>query len=190
MKSVFLDRDGCINDLVFYPPTGDYEAPYALDEIVMLPGAVESARRLYEAGFLLFIVSNQASYAKGKTSLEVIKVVSGQVEENLRAGGAKITHAYYCYHHPKGTVPGVSITCNCRKPRAGSLIHARDHYGVDLSKSWMVGDLDSDIECGQKAGCQTILVSNPLSSARRGSSIPTLKASSLMEATENILASS
>jgi len=189
MKAVFLDRDGCINDLVFYPPTGDYEAPYTLNEIVMLPGAVESIRRLHEAGFLLFIVSNQASYAKGKTSLGIIKVVSGQIEENLRSGDAKITHAYYCYHHPKGMVPEVSISCGCRKPGTDSLIHAINHYGVDISKSWMVGDSDTDIECGQKAGCLTILILNKLSSTRQGSSIPTLKASSLMDATEKILAS-
>lgn len=189
MKAVFLDRDGCLNDLVFYPPTGDYEAPYALNEIVMLPNAIESACRLYEAGFLLFVVSNQASYAKGKTSLEIIKVVSNKIEENLQNGGAKITRAYYCYHHPKGTVPEVSITCGCRKPGTDSLVHAHDHYGVDFSKSWMVGDLDTDVECGQRVGCRTVLILNPLSSSRRGSSVPTMKASSLKEAVDKILAS-
>jgi len=188
-RAVFLDRDGVITELALNPATGEYESPHTLAELKMLPGAVDALKRLQDAGFLLFIVSNQPSYAKGKTTLENIEAIAAEVDRALRAGGVTITEAYYCYHHPQGIVPGYSVPCGCRKPGTQSLRDARDHYKVDLAQSWMIGDQDSDIACGRSAGCRTIVVANPLSAFRRpGVEKPTLTATDLPDAVAKLLA--
>ena len=188
-RAVFLDRDGVINELALNPNTGEYESPHIPAEAKILPGAVAAARRLQEAGFLLFIVSNQPSYAKGKATLENIKAIAAKVEQALREGGVRLAKAYYCYHHPLGIVPGLSGPCGCRKPGTQSLFEARDHYSLDLGRSWMIGDQETDVECGRRAGCRTILIANPLSASRRpGVGQPTLCAADLPEAVGKLLA--
>lgn len=188
-RAVFLDRDGVINELALNRATGEYESPHSLDDTRVLPGAIDAARCLQEAGFLLFVVSNQPSYAKGKVSLEVIQAVAAKVEQALRDGGVRLAEAYYCYHHPQGLVPGFSGPCGCRKPGTQSLLQARDHYHLDLAQSWMIGDQESDIECGRRAGCRTIMIANPLSAHRRpGVEKPTLTAADLPDAVAKLLA--
>jgi D-glycero-D-manno-heptose 1,7-bisphosphate phosphatase len=187
-RAVFLDRDGVINELALNPKTNEYESPHALAEVHILPGAVDAARRLQDAGYLLFIVSNQPSFAKGKVSLETIHQIAEHVESVLRNGGVHIARACYCYHHPQGIVAGYSGPCECRKPGIKMLTDARDHFGLDLSASWMIGDQESDIACGQRAGCRTILITNPLSAFRRpGVEKPTLYAANLPDAAAKLL---
>jgi len=186
--AVFLDRDGVINQLALNSATGEYESPHTLAETRILPGAVAAARRLQEAGFLLFIVSNQPSYAKGKATLENIQAIAAKVEQSLREGGVRLTRAYYCFHHPLGIVPGLSGPCGCRKPGTQSLFEARDHYSVDLERSWMIGDQESDVECGRRAGCRTVMIANPKSLSRRPGAVkPTLVAADLPDAVEKLL---
>ena len=76
--------------------------------------------------------------------------------------GAYVDGIYYCPHHPhkgyEGEVPELKIECECRKPKPGMLLQAAKDFNIDLEKSWMVGDSDTDIEAGKKAGCQTFLV--------------------------------
>ncbi|MCY3020051.1 MAG: HAD-IIIA family hydrolase [Planctomycetota bacterium] len=188
-RAVFLDRDGVLNELALNPNTGEYESPHLPADLKMLPGAVAAVRRLQDAGFLVFIVSNQPSFAKGKATLENIGIIADTVDRALRACAVTITHAYYCYHHPQGTVPGYAIPCECRKPGIKSLLEARDRFGVDLAQSWMIGDQDSDIECGRRAGCRTVMITNPLSAYRRaGVQNSTLVATDLPDAVEKLLA--
>lgn len=186
--AVFLDRDGIINQLVFNPATGEYESPHALSEIEILPGADAAAKRLVDAGFTLFTVSNQPSAAKGKVPLERLLENEAFIEERLREAGAPIQRGYYCHHHPEGSVPELTGACGCRKPAPGSILTARDAFDIDLSKSWMIGDQDTDVLCGQNAGCRTILVAHPLSSKRRtGRATPTLHAKDLPDAVAQLL---
>jgi len=188
-RAVFLDRDGIITQLALNPQTGEYESPHSLNELTLLPGVAEAARKLSAAYFTLFIVSNQPSYAKGKCSLEAIKTVAARTEELLGKDGVEIARSFYCYHHPKGVVPEFTTECRCRKPKPQLLFDARDAFDIDLSASWMVGDQETDIECGRRAGCRTVLVENPLSAARRpGKETPTLRARDLLHAVEQILA--
>jgi len=190
-RAVFLDRDGVINELALNPKTGEWESPHSLAGLSMLPGAVDALRRLQEADFLLFIVSNQPSYAKGKVGLDVLKAIAAEVDRALRAGGVRITEAYYCHHHPQGIVPGFSGPCGCRKPGTQSLTDARDRYRVDLAQSWFVGDQETDIECGRRAGCRTVMIANPLSAPKRsGREKPTLTAENLPDAVARLLAAS
>lgn len=188
-RAVFLDRDGVLNELVLNPANGAYESPHTPADTKMLPGAGAAARRLQEAGFLLFIVSNQPSYAKGKATLEHTLAIAALVEQALRADGVQLTAAYYCYHHPQGIVPGFSGPCGCRKPGTQSLLEARDRYSLDLARSWMIGDQESDVLCGRRAGCRTILIANPLSAPRRsGREQATLVAADFPEAAAKLLA--
>ncbi|HYG75998.1 MAG TPA: HAD family hydrolase [Planctomycetota bacterium] len=188
-RAVFLDRDGILSELALNAATGEYESPHTTDELVMIPGCVAAAKKLQDAGYLLFIVSNQPSYAKGKTSLENIKMIANKVEFALGQGGVEIARAFYCYHHPQGVVPAYSGACRCRKPKPQMLFDARDEFDLDLESSWMIGDQETDVECGRRAGCRTILVENPLSAKLRpGIEKPTLTARDLADAVSKLLA--
>ncbi|HYF49885.1 MAG TPA: HAD-IIIA family hydrolase [Planctomycetota bacterium] len=187
-RAVFLDRDGVVTQLALNPATGEYESPHSLGELSLLPGATAAARSLSRAGFLLFTVSNQPSYAKGKVGLGVIKEIAAKTAELLDADGVKIARAFYCYHHPQGIVPEYSMQCRCRKPKPQMLFDARDEFDLDLSRCWMIGDQESDVECGRRAGCRTVLVENPVSAKRRpGVEQPTLRAKDLADAAAQIL---
>ena len=185
--AIFVDRDGVINELVFNPITQAYESPHLVSDLTIIDGACNALQKLSKQNFKLFIVSNQPSYAKGKTTLENIKSIAESVKTHLSAQSIEIVEDYYCYHHPEGTVPEFTKICDCRKPKPYFLIKAANDYGIDLKKSWMIGDQDSDIECGQKAGCQTALVTNPHSESKRGRSNPTFISKTLAEAAEMII---
>jgi D-glycero-D-manno-heptose 1,7-bisphosphate phosphatase len=187
-RAVFLDRDGVLTELALNKATGEHESAHTLDDLRMCPGIAVAAKRLSAERFSLFIVSNQPSYAKGKTSLENIKAIAARAEAFLSAEGVEIARAFYCYHHPKGVVAEFTTECRCRKPKPQMLLDARDQFDLDLSASWMVGDQETDIECGRRAGCRTVLVENPLSAKRRpGKETPTLRAKDLADAVDKII---
>jgi D-glycero-D-manno-heptose 1,7-bisphosphate phosphatase len=185
--AVFLDRDGIINELVLNLVTGGYEPPHCPEDLVLVPDTIPSLYTLQEAGLDLFLVSNQPDCAKGKTTLEQIRAVHDKLDQLLRANGIQFRHYYYCYHHPKGVIPEYSFNCRCRKPKPYFLLKAAHDYKINLAKSWMVGDRDSDIECGKAAGTRTILVENPHSSIYRGSSHPDFRSANLKDATRLII---
>jgi D-glycero-D-manno-heptose 1,7-bisphosphate phosphatase len=143
------------------PATGEYESPHTLADLHICPGIMEPLRRLQALGFALFIVSNQPSYAKGKTTLEDIRAIARSVEEQCQEQGIVFQETYYCYHHPQGIVPEYSGRCECRKPSPFFLLQAAERHDIDLGCSWMLGDRDSDVECGQRAGCRAILIRHP-----------------------------
>ena len=186
--AIFLDRDGVLNELVLNADTGEYESPLAPDQVRLISGAAAAAKQLQSAGYQLFIVSNQPNYAKGKSTLENLAAIAKKIESDLTNEQVQIVRAFYCYHHPQGVVPAYTGACRCRKPGPQLLFDARDAYDVDLSHSWMVGDQDTDIGCGRRAGCKTVLVLNPNSAARRkGSETPTFTAENLTAAARQIL---
>ena len=185
--AVFVDRDGVLNQLVYNPATAEYESPHRVEDFALLPGVLEPLIKLQQAGYLLFLVSNQPSYAKGKTSLENIQAIHGRLHQALTSQGVNFTEYFYCYHHPEGTVPGFGGLCPCRKPSPYFLFQARDRFGVDLSQSWMVGDEERDMLCGKAAGVRTIQVHNPYSIKKRGKANPEFSVSELGEAADIIL---
>ena len=157
-SAVFLDRDGVINKNVLDPATGEYGAPLRADQFELAPGALSALEALQQAGFALFVVSNQPNYAKGKCSFEELNAIHQRLKAELDAAGVALTAAYYCYHHPQGKIRGYSGPCGCRKPSPYFLLGAREEHGVSLESSWMVGDRPTDIECGRAAGVKTIRV--------------------------------
>ncbi len=189
--AVFLDRDGVINRNVQDPATGEYGAPLSAEQFHLAPGALEAMAALRQAGFVLFLVSNQPNYAKGKSTLEALHAIHERLAAELDAAGIDFAEFFYCYHHPDGIVPGYSGQCRCRKPSPFFLLQAGDRFGLSLAESWMVGDRATDIECGRAAGARTILVApDHPSSARKPQVEPDFEAQDLSDAAGIILGNS
>src|SRR5438094_5210946 len=119
-KGVFLDRDGTLNALVFYGDTGEFESPRTPGDFHFLPGIVTALMALQAEGWLLFLVSNQPSYAKGKTSLSNLQAIHSCLEEHLLDHEIRLQSAYYCYHHPNGIIHEYTGPCECLKPAVGA----------------------------------------------------------------------
>ncbi len=158
IRAVFLDRDGVLNRNVFNPDTGDFESPGKAEDLELFPWVLESLLLLQEAGYLLFLVSNQPNYAKGKSTLDELRDVHAALTNSLDAAGVTFAQFFYCFHHPQGIVPSHSGICDCRKPSPFFLQKAASDFGVSLSHSWMIGDRASDIQCGNSVGVRTIRV--------------------------------
>lgn len=188
MKAIVLDRDGVLNELIYYPDSREDESPRRAADLRMFPHVPQALRRLQAAGYTLFMLSNQPSYAKGKTPLEDLQAVHATLIEQLNAFGVEFAACYYSYTHPKGIVPAYTGESVYRKPNAGYLLQASRDFGVDFASSWMVGDRDSDIECGQRVGMNTALITYSLSKDKHGHSQPTLTAADLPTFVDILLA--
>jgi D-glycero-D-manno-heptose 1,7-bisphosphate phosphatase len=186
-RAVFLDRDGVLNRLVFNPATQAFESPHRPEDLAIHPRLGESLEPLQKAGFLLFLVSNQPSFAKGKATLEALRAVHGLLERRIEGLGLRFSGYFYCYHHPESLVPELKVICGCRKPGTLFLEQAIQAFGLERGLSWMVGDQDSDIECGIRAGLRTVLIQTPESADKRGASRPDFQAEDLEAATRLIL---
>ena len=143
----------------------------------MIEDIAEPLQRFVDAGWLLFIVTNQPSYAKGKTTMEDQNAVHEAVVARL---GVPITRSLRLPTTPTPS-SGLRIACECRKPGAQSLRDAARDFDIDLRASWMVGDQDSDLLCGRAAGCRVALLENPRSADKRGRIEPDVRVHSLAE---------
>ena len=158
IRAVFLDRDGVLNRNVFNPDTGEFESPGKASDLELFPRVLQSLLLLQEAGYVLFLVSNQPNYAKGKSTLDELQGVHAALTKSLDDAGITFAQFFYCFHHPQGIVPSHSGICECRKPSPYFLQKAASDFGVSLSHSWMIGDRASDIQCGNSVGVRTIRV--------------------------------
>lgn len=162
-KALFLDRDGIIDELVFHQDTGGWEAPRTADEIRLRPGVREALQHAADAGWLIFVISNQPDAAKGRATRGSLASAHQRLLELL--DGAPITEFFYCFHRAEDR-------CVCRKPEPHFALEAAKKYDVDLSQSWFVGDVDTDVQCGQRAGTHTALVEYGHSANKRGKQRP------------------
>ena len=148
---IFLDRDGVLIEDVHLLSTP--ESIHVRDDV---PQALVKLR---DAGFRLMVVSNQTVVARGILTESEMKSLHQQVEGALQEKGAPALDGfYYCPHHPQATVTSYRSNCDCRKPRPGLLLHAAAEHGIDLARSFMIGDRITDIIAGASAGCRTVLV--------------------------------
>ncbi|PWR76189.1 D-glycero-alpha-D-manno-heptose-1,7-bisphosphate 7-phosphatase [Methanospirillum stamsii] len=171
-RAIFFDRDGILNDLVYHNTTREYEPPHNPTELIIIPDAINVIKILQKENYLLIVISNQPDYAKGKTSFENLLNVHKKLESVFLSEKISFSHYYYCYHHPDGIIASHSIICECRKPEPYFLFQAAVDFSIDLNQSWMIGDRDTDIECGKRAGVKTILINYPFSKGNRGNSYP------------------
>jgi D-glycero-D-manno-heptose 1,7-bisphosphate phosphatase len=165
-RAVFLDRDGVVNALVYRPGEGQWDSPYSLEELEVLPHAAEAVRRIKQMGFLAVVVSNQPGAAKGLCTEAWLNTLTARLRQELARGGALLDGVYYCLHHPHALEDRYRQECSCRKPRPGLLLQAARDYGIDLGGSYLIGDRLADIEAGRAAGCRTIMVRSPASDLR------------------------
>ena len=180
---MFLDRDGVLIELAYDPGDRSYESPLSLDEIRLAEGAAEGVGAIKEAGWQVVVVSNQPVVAKAKVTEAEFMEMHDRVTLLLAEEGSAIDYWRYCFHHPEASVKALRGPCGCRKPKPGMILEAASDLGLDLQRSWVIGDSDTDVQAGRAAGCKTILVENPRSAHRRGGeSYPDRRAESLREA--------
>ncbi len=140
---MFLDRDGTINEEMGYINH--------VSRLRLLPEAGLAIRRLNEAGFPVVVITNQSGAARGYFPASLVREVHNHLQNLLAAQGARVDAIYTCMHAP-------DAGCSCRKPQPGLLFQAAEELGLDLSRSYLVGDRYKDIETAAQAGVQGILV--------------------------------
>ena len=118
MKGVFLDRDGVINELIYYEEAGIIDSPFTAEQFHLLPGAGKAIRRLNDSGFIVLVVSNQPGVAKNHFSLMTLEQMDYKMTREISVDGAHIDRVYYCPHHPEGKNPAYRKVCKCRDGRA------------------------------------------------------------------------
>jgi D-glycero-D-manno-heptose 1,7-bisphosphate phosphatase len=142
-RAVFLDRDGVLNEPVVrdgkpYPP--------AAEDFRVSGGARDALDRLKAAGFLLIVVTNQPDVGRGTLPRADLDAIHQIVRAELPVDDVRV-----CCHDDRDA-------CACRKPKPGMLLEAASEYGIDLSRSFMVGDRWRDVDAGAAAGCRTVLI--------------------------------
>jgi D-glycero-D-manno-heptose 1,7-bisphosphate phosphatase len=135
--AAFLDRDGVLNV--------DRGWTHRPDQLEWVAGAHEAVRLLNEAGFYVFVVTNQSGVARGFYDEAAVKALHAHMQQELEAQGARVDAFYYCPHHPEGSVREFAIACLCRKPGIGMLEQASREWPIDRARSFMIGDRDHDI---------------------------------------------
>ena len=186
---MFFDRDGVLTELVWNGRTGARESPHSVRDLRLRPHVLRVLKALQSRRYELFVVSNQPSFAKGKASLEELRAIAATFALRLRRSGVRLRAAYYCFHHPAGRVAPFGRRCRCRKPSPYFLRLAARRYGVDLRRSWMVGDRLTDVECGRRAGCRTLLMTTARGDRTVTNPLPDRTTRNLRSALEVILAS-
>src|SRR3990167_4646524 len=143
-KVIFLDRDGVINhDSEEYIKSPDEWRP--------IPGSIEAIAKLTQAGFVLFITTNQSGISRGFFNLNTLEKIHQKMQSSIEAIGGKIEKIYFCPHHPDDN-------CQCRKPKPGLFENAAKDYSINLSEVYVIGDSLRDIQAGLAIKAKTILV--------------------------------
>ena len=142
--AIFLDRDGVINE-----NRPDHVKSW--DEFEFLPGALESIRRLSEIGMPIFVVTNQAIINRKLATVDTLNDIHCRMLDAIHQAGGRVEKVYYCPHDSHEG-------CDCRKPQPGMLKRAAMEFGIDLTRSFIVGDAWTDMEAGFAVGTRSILV--------------------------------
>lgn len=144
-KAAFLDRDGVINI--------DHAYVHKIEEFDWVPGVLEAARTLSNAGYLLVVITNQSGIGRGYYDEADFARLTDWMKARFAEAGAPIAGVYFCPHHPEKANPPYRTDCQCRKPHPGMLLKAAADLGIDLPSSIMFGDKPSDMTAGRSAGC-------------------------------------
>ncbi len=139
-KAIFFDRDGVINK-----ERKDYVKTVA--ELEIFPNIVIPIKKLIKMGFLIVVITNQSAINRGFTTHHDVSDIHSRIQQFLQKNDARIDKFYYCPHKP-------DEHCVCRKPNPGLILRAVSELKIDLQKSWMIGDNETDVEAAVKAGCK------------------------------------
>lgn len=146
-KAVFLDRDGVINEVL----SQRVKFVNTAEDFYLLDGAGEGIRKLNEAGYKVFVVTNQGGVGLGFMSHENLHDVHQKMKNDLKESGAFIDDIAYCPDPPHAG-------SRCRKPSPGMILDLAEKYDIYLAASYMAGDREPDIEAGRNAGTNTVLI--------------------------------
>ena len=175
-QAVFIDRDGVLNE--------DFGYTSQLSDLKILEGVVEGLQAILALNFKVIIITNQSGIARGLYSIKDLHVFMNEMINIFLKNQIDITDYFFCPHYPGGMVQEYAIKCSCRKPEAGMLFAAEKKYNLDLSKSILIGDKETDILAGQNANLfSNILIS---SEERNDQSNATHIAQNLIDAAEII----
>ncbi len=170
-KAVFLDRDGTMaKDVHYCSRPEDFE---------LFPNTAKAIRLLNEHGFKVIAITNQSGIARGYFTEETLAHIHEKMKRELAKEGAWVDGIYYCPHHPNDN-------CECRKPKPKLALQAAKDFDINLENSFVVGDLQMDVELGKTIGAKTILVGDPLT-ADKNNADPDALASDILEAVLTIL---
>jgi D-glycero-D-manno-heptose 1,7-bisphosphate phosphatase len=172
-RAVFLDRDGVLNRNV--QRDGRLLAPRSLADFRLLPGVAAAVATLRDAGFLIVVVTNQPDIGNGHVAAETVEAMHAKLRKLIAPDAIET-----CPHSQ-------DAGCDCRKPQPGMLLRAAERLGIDLGRSFMVGDRGSDVVAGQAVGCYTLLVAPRLVESRPVEGSPDAVVGSLPEAVVKIL---
>ena len=148
--AVFFDRDGTLIE-----DPGYLNHP---DQVQLLDGAAEVLKELKGLDYQTVVVTNQSGVARGIVSEEMLGRIHERLGKLLAQKGAALDGIYYCPYHPEGVIPKYRQDSDWRKPAPGMLLAAAEEMDIDLTRSWVIGDSERDIEAGRRAGCHTILL--------------------------------
>jgi D-glycero-D-manno-heptose 1,7-bisphosphate phosphatase len=142
--AAFLDRDGVIN----------YDDGYTgtQNRIRWIPNAAKAIQRLNQAGYLVFLFTNQSGVARGLFTETELQALHGWMRAELAAQGAVIDDIRYCAHHPAGSISGYLEDHHWRKPSPGMIHDLMEHWPVQRDGSFVIGDRATDIEAAEAAG--------------------------------------
>ena len=144
IKTIFLDRDGVINKELNYL--------YKIEEFEFINGIFESCQYFKNLGYKIIVVTNQSGISRGYYSEKDFKILSNWMLAEFKKNNIDILDIFYCPHLPESN-------CDCRKPKSGMLLEAKDKYNIDMQNSWLIGDKENDILAANNAGVtNTILV--------------------------------
>jgi len=183
-KCIFLDRDGTINK---------YTGFLSCAEQVKLENkAAEAVRLINESEYLAIVVTNQPVVARGECTFEELDKIHNRIYTLLGNEGAYIDGLYFCPHHPdsgfEGEIKELKCVCSCRKPNIGMLEKAAGDFNIDLSRSWIIGDTDIDIQTGINGGIHTVLLeTGDTEKFKKYNVMPDHIAENLLEAVKFIL---
>ncbi|MCC6322766.1 MAG: HAD family hydrolase [Phycisphaerales bacterium] len=152
--AVFLDRDDTLianrEVTAGTPYPGDLFDP---ELVKLLPGVGEGLSALKRAGFALVVVSNQGAVARGRCTIAQVEATNARMRDAIRsAADVELDAVYFCPYHPRGAAAPFDVEHAWRKPAPGMILHAAGEFGLDLSRSWMIGDAARDIEAAVNAG--------------------------------------
>jgi D-glycero-D-manno-heptose 1,7-bisphosphate phosphatase len=151
-RAIFIDKDGTLVENV------PYNVFPGLLELTWQAG--QGLQLFRQLGYALCVVSNQSGLAQGLFTETALDLLHRSLAQTLAQYGVVLDGFYYCPHSPDGVITRYAIPCTCRKPMPGMLYRAAREHGLDLARSWMVGDILDDIEAGRRAGCRTVLIDN------------------------------
>ncbi len=147
-----------LNDLVYDHEEGRINSPFRASQLRVFPYVASALKKIKEElGYQIIVVSNQPGVSKRQFSYAELERMNLKIRKELSKVNCSFDGEYYCLHHPNALIKKYRKDCECRKPKPGLILRAAKEHGIDLERSFFVGDALIDVKAGKNAGCKTIL---------------------------------